>query len=384
MFSVVYLLTRISELSQYCQARGGALTLAKTTNRLAIMGRVGIAVALVLLCPAGLWAQEGNKLPIDVEVPQALVVGKGRPFVKLRAVADVRNVRVTVSRRGWKRTYRAASLAAGAERTFTWNERPGVYGYSATVHATRGSNKASQNFTWELSYLDPIEMRLKRRRIDLSTRRLDFTLNHPADRAAVVVKGPGGRVLTRAERSYDGAAPGTNLTIEWPAVDDEITRIEVIAYGMSGYWTGVAVVPWSMSIPHEEVEFATNRSEITTSEEPKLDRALALVHKAMREHPGELTVNLYVGGFTDTVGSKAHNRDLSLERARAIARYFAKHDVTIPIYYRGFGEEVPAVSTADETSEPRNRRAAYILSPQAPTLVKARAIGWGNWQRLAR
>ena len=36
--------------------------------------------------------------------------------------------------------------------------------------------------------------------------------------------------------------------------------------------------------------------------------------------------------------------------------------VCIPIYFQGFGEEVLAKPTPDETDEPLNRRALYILS----------------------
>lgn len=239
---------------------------------------------------------------------------------------------------------------------------------------------ARQELTFELSYLPPIEMSLSKSRIDLSKRRLTFHLNHPADRAELVVKGAGGAVLTRANESFDGAAPGAPLTMSWPAVNETITSIEVTAYSTAGFYTGKVITPWAVTIPHEEVEFETDRAEIRPSEAPKLDQAIELIQKALREHGSDFAVNLYVGGFTDTVGSVAHNRDLSQKRARAIAQYFARKTVRIPIFFRGYGEEALAVDTADNADEPRNRRATYILAAQPPTLSKS--VSWGRWQAL--
>lgn len=349
------------------------------------MGKQSLLMALVgllgLFTGALALAEEATgELPIDVEVPQSLVVGQGHPFIKLRARDDVRGVRVMIKRAGFAKQYRIAALRQGQERTFQWRERPGFYNYTVTVQAKNAAGLSSQSFTWELDYLPPIKMSLSRDRVDLSKRQLTFKLNHPADRAELVVRGPDGIELTHSQESYDGARPGTPLTIGWDEVRDTITKIEVTGYDTAGYWTGMAVTPWSLSIPHEEVVFETDQADIRSSEEPKLDRAIELIHEALREHGSEFTVSLYVGGFTDTVGSVQHNRELSQKRARSIAEYFARNAVKIPIYYRGFGEEVLAVKTADEAAEARNRRAVYILSPQSPNLSKS--VSWGSWRRL--
>lgn len=346
------------------------------------MRRAAIAAAVALLLPAVVWGQDGGELPIDVQVPQALVVGEARPFFKVQARAAVQSIKVTVTRRGFRKLFRVARLGAGQSRTFRWNERPGLYGYSATVQVRNGDITASQDFTWELAYLPPIKLQLHRNRIDLSKRQLTFQLNHPAERAELVIRGPNGVTLTRVEEQYDGADPGTALTISWPELRRTITRIELTAHGTAGHWAGSAITPWSVSIPHEEVEFESDRWEVRSTEAPKLDHAIAVIQKTLREHGREFAVNLYVGGFTDTVGSPGHNRDLSQKRAQSIARYFASHDVRLPIYYRGFGEEVLAVSTPDETDEARNRRAVYILGTQPPSMSKR--AGRGGWRRLGR
>lgn len=337
--------------------------------------------AVVLLSAAVVWAEQEPDLPIDVEVATNVVVGEGRPFVKLTAREPVTNVKVTVKRSGAPvKRFRVKALGAGGVKVFQWNERPGIYDYGVTVEARHGDTVMSQAFNMGLAYLEPLKMVLTRDRVDLAKRQLYFQMNHPAERASLVVEAPDGRVLARVEESYDGAAPGSKLLVRWPEVTHAIGRMELEAHSVTGHWVGMELLPWSVSIPHEEVVFETDQWEIRPSEAPKLDRAIELIHKALREHAGEMVVNLYVGGFTDTVGTPAHNRTLSENRAREIARYFKSHNVTLPIYYRGFGEDVPAVPPPDEIDEPRNRRAIYVLGAQPPSLAKS--VGWGGWKRL--
>lgn len=338
-----------------------------------------IAATLVLSANSAL-AQEGD-LPIEVEVPSNLIVGEGRPFIKLSAYEPVQNLEVLVKRSGAAaRRFRAAKLGKGGVKVFQWTERPGIYSYGVTVKARHGSRTSSRTFTVDMSYLHPLKMNMSRDRVNLAERSATFKINHPAERATATVKAPDGSVLATGEENYDGAAPNTPLTISWPEVEGTVGRIDIEAHSVGGYWVGMALLPWSVSIPHEEVEFETDHSEIRASEAPKLDRAIELVHKALNEHGNEMVANLYVGGFTDTQGSKSHNRDLSNDRAKAIAQYFAGHNVKLSIFYRGYGEEVLAVDTADDTDEPRNRRAVYILASQPPTISKS--VSWGGWKRL--
>ncbi len=76
------------------------------------------------------------------------------------------------------------------------------------------------------------------------------------------------------------------------------------------------------------------------------------------------------------MGSSSHNIALSRKRAKAIAQWFKKHGLPIPVLWEGFGESVPAVKTGDEVDEPRNRRVDYILSVEAPALKAGSAPVW--------
>jgi len=342
-----------------------------------------LALAATIVLPSLAFAEELPDLPIDVDVPSSIEVGKGRPYLTVTAREAVRKLSVTVRRSGAPtRRFRLGKLAAGASRTFRWPERPGVYNYGVTVKATHGDWTTKRPFNFELAYLPPIKVVLARSKVDLSKRQLTFQLNHPAASAELVVHGEGGRTLANVERGYGGARPGRPLRIAWPAVKGTIARIEVTARSTAGVWAGLELVPWAVSIPHEEVVFETDRFDIRPSEAPKLDSAVELIQQALAEHGSDLQAGLYVGGFTDTVGSKSHNRELSRNRAREIARYLGKRLRGIPIHYRGYGEEALATRTPDETPAAANRRAVYILGTQPPELSKS--IRWGSWVRLSR
>ncbi|MFW5966579.1 MAG: OmpA family protein, partial [Persicimonas sp.] len=71
---------------------------------------------------------------------------------------------------------------------------------------------------------------------------------------------------------------------------------------------------------------------------------------------------------------------LSNDRARALARWFREAGLDIPVYYQGFGESVLAVDTPDETEEPKNRRAVYVLgNAQPPT---SETFPKSNWKEV--
>ena len=140
-------------------------------------------------------------------------------------------------------------------------------------------------------------------------------------------------------------------------------KLRVVA--ANGDATRVELIPWSVEVEHEDVNFATDSAVIEPSERAKLDASLAAIDAIVRRSGKFLKPKLFVAGHTDTVGNGASNRKLSLARARAIASYFRGKGLAVPIGYAGYGEEVLRVKTPDATDEPRNRRADYVIGPAA-------------------
>ncbi len=331
----------------------------------------------LLLFPVTAGAQDVD-LPLELSAKSAVVAGKGRPCLQIKATAAVRKVRVVIARQGKRRAYGVSRMRSGQKRKFCWREKPGMYEYAVGMSALYKGTQRTKELTVSINYLPPIKLVLDRAKTDVQKRKLVVLLNHPADHAELVIVARGGKVLAREKTEFAAADPGTPLEISWSKLEADIARMDLKVYDTDGFWVGTSISPWTVHIPHAEVAFATNKWEIQKSEAPKLDAAVKLINKALRDHASKLRVRLYVAGFTDTVGGTSHNRTLSANRARSIARYFKKHGVKISILYRGYGEEALAKKTPDNTDEPKNRRALYILSSQPPRLSKH--VTWGGWR----
>ena len=229
-----------------------------------------------------------------------------------------------------------------------------------------------------------IQVQVDKDDIDLANRTVHFRLNRDADSASLQVFGEKGELLGEQVEIYNGAKAGTVLSISWPELPQgtENFRIDLKFTDVNEYWVGLTICRFSGVVPHEEVVFESGKWEIRPGEAPKLDAAIPKIIE-MLERSKACSENdraLYVAGYTDTVGSVADNRELSRQRANAIARYLLANglgDQKIQVYVRGFGEEVLAVQTGDNVSEERNRRTDYIVGTSPPEIV-----GPGSWVRI--
>jgi outer membrane protein OmpA-like peptidoglycan-associated protein len=126
--------------------------------------------------------------------------------------------------------------------------------------------------------------------------------------------------------------------------------------------------------------FETNSDVIREGEVPKLETAWSEVVHAIDLYGEVIEIQLFVAGYTDTVGDAASNLALSRRRARSIAAWFRSKGFPGAIHYQGFGESVLAVGTPDGTDEARNRRAVYVLAAQVPPVSEE--LPKQAWTRL--
>lgn len=227
----------------------------------------------------------------------------------------------------------------------------------------------------------PLEIALDKSKVDLAGHTLELSLSRDAAKVTIKVIGDDGAVLAEEEHDCAGKRAGETIVVTWtPSSDAPVAKIELRAFDTGGYWAGVALVPWSVSVPHREVTFKTGSAKIEDSEKPKLEDSYAKIAEAIAKHADLGPITLFIAGHTDTVGKPADNFRLSEQRARAIAAWFQKRGLSIAIAYEGFGESAPVVKTPDETDEPRNRRVDYILALDAPAI---RAVGFRPaWKRV--
>ena len=215
----------------------------------------------------------------------------------------------------------------------------------------------------------PLRIEVDKAKVDLQARKLEVRMNHRPGRVELKVFGPTGEApLVDTTQDFSGHAPGETLVVTWPDPRGEVARVDLRAYDADGYYVGLALIPWSVTIPHEEVNFATDSAVITAAEAPKLEGSLKLINDSLARHHNLGPIKLFIAGHTDTVGATAYNLRLSQRRAQSIAGWFRKHGLRLPIYYEGFGEQSLLVATPDETDEPRNRRVDYILAVEEPPL----------------
>jgi outer membrane protein OmpA-like peptidoglycan-associated protein len=226
-----------------------------------------------------------------------------------------------------------------------------------------------------------LQVQVEKAKVDLKLHRLEVKMSHPPGKVKITVVGESGATLADEEHDFAGHAAGAPLIVTWsPSSDDAVATIDVVAYDAQGSWVGVQISPWFVAIPHEDVNFETDHSDIRDGETPKLEAAFAKLNEVLakdaahgKQHPG---ITLFIAGHTDTVGNAGYNLKLSQARARAIAGWFRKRGVRMPISYEGFGETAPAVKTADNVDEPKNRRVDYILSDDPPRYGGAFAPAW--------
>lgn len=226
--------------------------------------------------------------------------------------------------------------------------------------------------------LPPLQISIDRSKVDLEAHRFELKMSRKAGHVSVKVFDELGAPLAEHDHDFSGRPANAVLTVTWsPSSADKPARIEVYAYDAYGYFKGVALIPWSLSIPHEEVNFENNSAAIPASEESKLEDSLTKIRAAVKEHGDLGKITLFIAGHTDRVGAAAHNLNLSRRRARAIAAWFRKREPKLPIAFEGFGEFSTLVKTEDEVAEPRNRRADYVLSIEEPAYkTTGRPAAW--------
>jgi outer membrane protein OmpA-like peptidoglycan-associated protein len=314
---------------------------------------------------------------------EAVVSGKAKPAIVLEPAAALKKLSVTLTRDGaQKQVLRTGRLAVGKSKRLAFKSPVGVFDYSARFEVSWADGTTTDfTTTFKVTRVGKLELSIGPGDVDMEARRMVFRVTNPVAKAELVLLGERGRRIGIEEVDFANEPPGTPLELTWsaPSGGADIVRMDLKVTDIAGFWTGMQITPFSIEIPHDELEFASGKAQVRPEEAPKLQRTLGFVKDALAKHGTLLALKFYVAGYTDTVGSSGYNRELSNRRARSIAAWFRSHGLKIPIHYCGFGEAFLAVKTPDETDEPANRRAIYILTSQAPA---GTPFASGKWKRL--
>ena len=318
-----------------------------------------------LLSSPPAWADATTRLGLTL---RNTVSGKTMPAIVLQPSETVRSITVSLKRNdGRTRKLNAFNIQPGTTKDLNIRQEAWQFTYDGHFTVQWASGEPSEfDMRFTMTRVKKLKLKIVREDVDLDARSMTFTISNPAKYAELIIVGQNGKPLKTVKRDYQGARAGTRLNLKWKDPGGDILYMDLKIYDVAGFWTGMRLTPFTISIPHDDVEFGFGKWAIRTSEEPKLKETMRHIREALEKHGTLLTLKLYVAGYTDTVGSKGANQRLSNNRARSIAQWLRKKGLKIPIYYQGFGERVLAKQTPDETPEPANRRALYILSSQKP------------------
>lgn len=155
---------------------------------------------------------------------------------------------------------------------------------------------------------------------------------------AVVVEASGNKTVL--DTAYAGATPGSGGAMKPVTADaKEVTEI---------FGTALTAQP---TPPKVFTLYFTNDSDQLTADSKGAFEEVFL--EAKRRKVAEVVVT----GHTDTMGDGAYNDTLSLQRAKAVSKLFVAGGLTPDqVIAAGRGERELLVQTADNISEPRNRR----------------------------
>jgi outer membrane protein OmpA-like peptidoglycan-associated protein len=301
------------------------------------------------------------------------VAAGARPKVTVVATESVDGLSIELrDEAGRNYGSRFGAVGRGASREVVLDGEPGRRHYEGVITVTqRGATKQSP-LSFDAVVAPHLSISIDKARVDVPGRKLEAKLSRPPGKATVQVFGPtGGDPIAEAEHDFTGqAGAGEVVTVTWPAPEGtaEIARIDLRLHDIDGFYAGVSLFPWSVYIPHEELNFATDSAAIAPDEQPKLEASYAKIADALARHRNLGPIKLYIAGHTDTVGAAAYNLKLSQRRAQAIAAWFRRRGLRLPIFYEGFGEQAPLVTTADNVDEVKNRRVDYILAIEDPAL----------------
>lgn len=344
-------------------------------SRRTMAGVLGAAV----LCALTLFAVSASAAGFEYVIKnQKSQIGSDGPALVLQAADIIKGGTVTIkSSSAPNQRAKLEEMRPGAQQVIPLKAPRGEHTYEVTIEARGLDGVATIPLQFKVLRVKPVQIQVEREGVDTGRGVIPFKVNRPLDRVEMEFADPDGKKIGARSQSYGGKSGALEATWEGGV---ELGSIRLKAYDVDGFWTSVLLEPWWIEIDHEEIIFDFGKATWQGEETPKLKKSLGEIREAMRKYAKHRPdMRLYIAGYTDTVGSASQNQKLSEQRARAIAQWFRKSGLDIPVYYQGFGESALKVKTPDETKEARNRRALYVLGNAPPP--QSHDIPRANWKR---
>ena len=308
-----------------------------------------------------------------IQVRMVTKVGVGqKPKLEITALQNLERVEVMLNRDDGKNVSQSlGAINLGEMREIFLDGKPGKHHYSGRVTCVVDGAPQDSQVYFDTLVGGELTVIVDKTKVDLAAGRMPIQINSPDGKVELRIFGAsGGDPLLEQEQEFADRDPVIPFWLTWKPLpkSTEVGRVDLKVSDAGGAYKSFALFPWSVYIPHEEVNFATDSASIASTETPKLQASLGKIADALAKHKNLGPIKLYIAGHTDTVGAAPYNLGLSRKRAQSIAGWFRKNGLRIPISYEGFGEFALLVATPDNTDERRNRRVDYILATEDPVL----------------
>ena len=322
-------------------------------------------VLVFLLTASPSHAQED----LQWEIVNRVLHGKDKPTITLTTGQAIKSAVLKVTRNDKQtETLNFGSIKAGGSKEVTLKAGKGRWEYEGALHLKyRNGSGGELPVSFDVVVAGPLGMEAPYDRMRLNEGYVEVKLTRDANRCQYTVWTEGNNPV-QGEVEFAGSPAGEWLPVQWSTFTqaDVVLKIVLECYDTDGFSNGLELSPWKIEVPHEDVNFAMGKSAIEGLEYPKVKDAVGQIKTTIRRYSNVLKVQVFVSGHTDSVGDAGYNKELSEKRASAIAIAFRKAGIRVPIYFVGYGEDKQAVDTADETAEPSNRRARYIMAVHPP------------------
>ena len=295
--------------------------------------------------------------------------------ISIVAPTNLKKVLITLKSNRSKRVIkkRLRSLSAHIGHKVSFKPPKGNSHWLIEVQGkTRDGSTESVVFEIDVMSAGPLKVQFYNQESDLHSGKLVFSSTRPLDRIELEAYGDEGELQWEDKLSLK-QVKSNRLEARFSPREETPRRLEIKAFDQTGAWMSFRVAHWYANVPRENVLFDSGSVKVAAGEISKLEQAKDRINdeimrfrKAMGNPSATVDLQLYVAGYTDTVGDKSDNLKLSSGRALAIAKAFKRLGVKIAIRYAGFGEGALVIQTPDSTDEIRNRRVDYIVANTVP------------------
>ena len=290
----------------------------------------------------------------------------GSAYLVVRANQDLDRVEVVISGDGQTIRKDLGDMAKGQTAKITWKQK----GRQAKYQLDAKGKNVEANWAFEIVRAQKTgkisKLKVRSSREDIVDRH-NATFEATFDLVNYEYKiYDSDADVVAAETVPGDIATGSTFTVKW-ASDAEIFMIWVRGEDQFGRFTEYKLVPWAVEIPHTEINFDSGKWGIKNDEATKLNEAVAVafhelvaLEKVNKAVQANLTPQLYIVGYTDTVGPGGSNQKLSNSRAKSIAEFFREPDCA-------------HASAASETIRHHPRNAAHRT---VPNLIEPVSSNW--------